>query len=148
MLQKKQQNIKHGCFAHIFKLAEQKIYTIAMVSRWAPNITVTNSVMKSKWSHHFIIVSYHTSVWNFVIHNKLIMAKMFCESQLLWPLTTNFHPNGHMCQIWSNSWGIPEISCLQELDERTEEGIRLTFLISCHSCSPYCNKWYTASFTS
>ena len=41
---KKLQILKRGCFTHIFNPAAQKIYTITTVPRWAPKISVTNSV--------------------------------------------------------------------------------------------------------
>lgn len=39
---KQLQILKHGCFTHIFNLAEQKIDVIITVSRMAPKISVTN----------------------------------------------------------------------------------------------------------
>ena len=41
---KKLQILKGGYFTHIFNLAAQKIYTVTTVSRWAPKVSVTNSV--------------------------------------------------------------------------------------------------------
>ena len=41
---KKQHILKHGWLTNIFHPAAQKIYTITSVSRWAPKISVGNSV--------------------------------------------------------------------------------------------------------